>query len=116
MPVAEAKAKTATTTAKFPATEVERRIREFLAEEGAMQATLHGAAVSPIGTAAAVGPQPVIDSLVVVSLLVELEPMVGFELPEDLVRAGGYDSIEQVVQHLLPQVQKRWNKKHEEKK
>jgi hypothetical protein len=42
--------------------------------------------------------------------------MVGFELPEDLVRAGGYDSIEQVVQHLLPQVQKRWNKKHEEKK
>lgn len=114
MPVAEAKAKP--TTAPFPATDVEQRIRDFLAEEGAMQAALHGAAVSPTTTGGAVGPQPLIDSLVVVSLLIELEPMVGFELPEDLVRAGGYDSVEQVVQHLVPQVLKRWDKNQKEKK
>jgi len=114
MPVAATKAKP--TTAPFPAANVEQRIRDFLAEEGAMQATLHGASVASSGTGGTVGPQPVIDSLVVVSLLIELEPIVGCELPEDLVRAGGYETVEEVVQHLMPQVQKRWDKNRKEKK
>jgi acyl carrier protein len=40
-----------------------------------MQAVPHG-----------VGPQPVVDSLVIVELLLELETQVPFELPESLVQ------------------------------
>ena len=97
-------AKTATPVA-FPAQALEASIREFLAEEGAMQGVLHGS----------IGPQPVIDSLVVVDLLLELETHVPFELPDSLVQAGGYDSVDEVVQNLLPKVQQRWNQHHKEK-
>lgn len=78
-----------------------------------MQAVLHGgvAASGPVG----IGPQPVIDSLVVVEVLLELETQVPFELPESLVQAGGYDSVDEVVQHLMPKLQKRWSEHHKEK-
>jgi hypothetical protein len=101
-----------TVQAAFPAQVLETSIREFLAEEGAMQAVLHG---NNAPVVAGIGPQPVIDSLVVVEILLELETKVPFDLPESLVRAGGYDSVDEVVQHLIPQVEKRWIKYHKEK-
>jgi hypothetical protein len=110
---------TTTTTGKpatavaFPAKAIEASIRGFLAQEGAMQAVLHGgsAPTAPTG----IGPQPMIDSLVVVEVLLELETQVPFELPESLVQAGGYDSVDEVVQHLMPKLQKRWSEHHKEK-
>jgi len=93
------------TLAAFPAKAIEASIRGFLAQQGAMQAVLHGG----------IGPQPVIDSLVVVEVLLELETQVPFELPDSLVRAGGYDSVDEVVQHLMPELQKRWSEHHKEK-
>jgi acyl carrier protein len=110
-PVTTAKPKTAPT---FPAAEIEDCISDFLADEGAIQADLHGSSGPKMGLASSVGPQPVIDSLVVVEVLLEVEPKVPFELPESLVRAGGYDSIDEVVQHLMPRLEKRWRKYHEE--
>ncbi len=109
---------TTTTTAKpatavaFPAQTIEASIRGFLAQEGAMQAVLHGGAA---GAPAGIGPQPSIDSLVVVDVLLELETQVPFELPESLVQAGGYDSVDEVVQNLMPKLQKRWSEHHKEK-
>lgn len=103
------------TTPAFPTKEIEARIRDFLAEEGATQAVLHGDGAPVAGSGASIGPQPVIDSLVVVGILVEVEAKVPFALPDSLVRAGGYDSVDEVVQHLMPQLQKRWRKHHEEK-
>jgi hypothetical protein len=100
------------TQAAFPTQALETAIREFLTEEGAMQAVLHGKSAQVVG---GIGPQPVIDSLVVVEILLELETQVPFDLPESLVRAGGYDSVDEVVQHLIPQVEKRWIKYHKEK-
>jgi len=96
----------------FPNKTLETSIRKFLAEEGAMQAVLHGNSTQVVG---GIGPQPVIDSLVVVEVLLELETHVPFDLPESLVRAGGYDTIDEVVQHLIPQIEKRWIKYHKEK-
>jgi acyl carrier protein len=98
----------------FPAQAIEASIRTFLAEEGEMQAVLHGGNAVEQGVRA-IGPQPVIDSLVVVEVLLELETQVPFELPESLVRAGGYDSVDEVVQHLLPKIQQRWNQHYKEK-
>lgn len=99
---------------KFPVKEIESSIRDFLAHEGAMQAVLHGKSTTGAGSGS-IGPQPVIDSLVVVEVLIELEALVPFALPDSLVRAGGYDSVDEVVQHLLPKVERRWTEHQKEK-
>ena len=97
-------------TPAFPAADIESCIRDFLAQEGSMQASLRGAASLANGLDGKVGPQPVIDSLVVVELLVEIEPKVPFELPDSLVQAGGYGGVNEVVQELIPLIQERWRK------
>jgi hypothetical protein len=48
---------------------------------------------------------------VVVSILCAIEPIVGFELPESVVRSGGYVSVESALSNLLPQIEKLWIKK-----
>jgi hypothetical protein len=52
-----------------------------------------------------------VDSLVVVSILCAVEPIVGFELPDSVVRAGGYVSVESALGHLLPRIEKEWMKR-----
>jgi hypothetical protein len=52
-----------------------------------------------------------VDSLVVVSILCAVEPIVGFELPDSVVRAGGYASVESALGHLLPRIEKEWMKR-----
>lgn len=52
-----------------------------------------------------------VDSLLVVSILCAVEPIVGFELPEGVVRAGGYTSVDNAIEHLLPRLEKEWTKK-----
>lgn len=52
-----------------------------------------------------------VDSLVVVSILCNVEPILGFELPDSVVRAGGYTSVEVALVHLLPRIEKEWMKK-----
>jgi acyl carrier protein len=51
-----------------------------------------------------------VDSLIVVSILCAVESIVGFELPNTVVRAGGYVSVESALQCLLPQVEEQWIK------
>jgi hypothetical protein len=51
------------------------------------------------------------DSLVVVSILCTVEPIVGLELPDSVVRAGGYASIESALAHLLPRIEAQWARK-----
>ncbi len=110
--VTVAEPKTATA---FPAAEIEACIRGFLAEEATMQAALHGSGEAGTEKGATFGPQPVIDSLVVVEVLMELEAKVPFPLPESLIRAGGYDNVDEVVADLVPRLERRWRKHHGEK-
>ena len=104
------------TASAFPVEDIEACIREYVAEGGATQAVLRGDGAQSAGYGANIGPQLVIDSLVIAVSLVEVEAKVPFVLPDNLVQAGGYDSVDKVVQHLMPQLQKRWRKHHEEKK
>jgi len=53
-----------------------------------------------------------LDSLSVVDVLCAVEPVIGFELRESLVRTGGYGSIEAAMDHLLPRLEATWTKKH----
>lgn len=52
-----------------------------------------------------------IDSLIVVESLIKVEPILGFELKDDVVREGGYDSVEKAMKHLLPRIETEWTKR-----
>lgn len=53
-----------------------------------------------------------LDSLSVVDVLCAVEPVIGFELKDSLVRTGGYPSIEAAMDHLLPRLEAVWKKHH----
>ena len=56
-------------------------------------------------------PHPYVSTLLdVVSLLCDIEPIIGFELKDHLVRAGGYNSVNQAMEHLMPRIEKAWDK------
>jgi acyl carrier protein len=49
-----------------------------------------------------------VDSLVVVSILCAVEPTLGFELSESVVRTGGYSSVRSAVDQLIPRIEAQW--------
>jgi hypothetical protein len=53
-----------------------------------------------------------LDSLSVVDILCAVEPIIGFQLKDGVVRTGGYSSIEAAIDHLMPRIEKAWAKKH----
>ncbi|MGH7206327.1 MAG: hypothetical protein ACREI2_08990 [Nitrospiraceae bacterium] len=83
----------------FPERAVEDCLRDCLAEEAKDQ-TIMGITRDPL--------MPVIDSLVVVEILVAVETIIGGELPESLVKKGGYHSINETVEDLLPKIKRHW--------
>lgn len=96
--------------AAFPAAKVEACLRSELLEAAAMEAELHGAAW-PADAAAKGSASVHIDSLVVVDILCAVEPVLGYELREGVVRAGGYWSVDQAIGHLMPQIEQDWRKR-----
>ena len=100
----------AVTIAPFPSAAVEARLRDELVEAVKIEASIRGMAL-PAAPADIVKVSVRVDSLVVVSILCAVEPIVGFELPESVVRAGGYTSVESALGQLLPRLEKEWMKK-----
>ena len=52
-----------------------------------------------------------LDSLIVVEITCALEPILGFG-PKNIVRTGGYDSIGEALDHMVPRIEAAWRKKH----
>lgn len=99
-----------TKTAPFPVAAVEAKLRDELVEAVKVEASIRGVALPSVP--AEIAKMAVhVDSLVVVSILCAIEPIVGFELPESVVRAGGYTSVESALGQLLPRLEKEWTKK-----
>jgi acyl carrier protein len=96
-------------TTAFSRTAVEAKLRDALLESANSDASLKGIALpsDAIGQAAA---SVRLDSLDVVNLLCDIEPIVGFELKDSLVRAGGYNSVNQAMDHLMPRIELAWEK------
>jgi hypothetical protein len=96
--------------APFPVAAVEACLRAELIEAIKAEASIKGISLpaAPVQIAKAAFQ---VDSLVVVSILCAVEPIVGFELPESVVRAGGYVSVESALGHLLPRIEKQWIKR-----
>lgn len=51
-----------------------------------------------------------IDSLLAIEILLVVEDVVGFELPSSVVKAGGYESVDNAIELLLPKIEKQWKK------
>jgi hypothetical protein len=97
------------TTIAFPKAAVEAKLRDALLASANSEALLKGIKLPsdlPGQAAASVR----LDSLDVVSLLCDIEPIVGFELKDHLVRAGGYNSVNQAMEHLMPRIETAWEK------
>jgi hypothetical protein len=95
---------------KFPAAAVEACLRAELIEAVRIDASIRSISLSS-------APEQVaraaieIDSVVVVEILCAVDPIVGFELPDSVVRAGGYTSVESAVGQLLPRIERLWTKR-----
>jgi acyl carrier protein len=96
-------------TVTFPKAGVEAKLRDALMESAKSDTSLKGIQF-PIDTVGQAAALVHLDSLDVVSLLCDIEPLVGFELKDSLVQAGGYNSINRAIEHLMPRIEKAWEK------
>lgn len=93
----------------FPVAEVAACLRDELIEAVKEDAAIKGIAL-PAQMEDLLSLPTQVDSLVVVAILCAIEPIVGFELSESLVRTGGYRSVVTALDHLLPRIEKEWLK------
>ncbi len=96
-------------TQTFPASSVEATLRADLVDTIKNQAAMRGIAL-PSSVSAISSMTIHVDSLVAVSILCNVEPTIGFELPDKVVKSGGYSSVDEAIQHLLPKIESRWKK------
>jgi hypothetical protein len=95
----------------FPAAALEACLRDELIHIVQSSAELHGQVLPSAPAAIVTAPYP-IDSLDVVGILCKLDELVGFDLPHGVVRAGGYEAIDQAIHDLMPRIEKVWVKRN----
>jgi acyl carrier protein len=78
-------------TMSFPAQQIERCIRDLLADQGGSQSILRTTSAC----------EPEIDSLVVVEIICAIEEIVGVSLPSSFCPRGGYEDVEACVAGLM---------------
>ena len=101
--------KPASTGTAFPKAEVEAKLKEVLLGAAQSDASLKGITL-PSDTQGQAATAMHLDSLDVVSLLCDVEPIVNCKLKDSLVRSGGYSSVNQAMEHLMPRIEKAWDK------
>lgn len=90
---------------QFPVEEIKLVFQEFLASKSSVQAVLNENFNTNSNSNITIFPQPEIDSLSVAELFDLLETIVGFELPLSLIKAGGYDDGEDLLNDILPNLE-----------
>jgi hypothetical protein len=96
--------------AVFPKGDVVAALTAELIDVARSEAQVRGIALPPDAPKVIKAAVP-LDSLSVVDTLCALEPVVGFELRDQIVRTGGYDSIEAALDHLVPRIERAWIRK-----
>jgi hypothetical protein len=93
----------------FPSKEVEAKLRASLADLVKANAALYDTTLPSDLPGLYAAPNQ-IDSLDVVDILCEVDGIVGFKLKDSVVKAGGYESIDQAIGHLMPRIKAAWEK------
>jgi len=91
----------------FPAAAIAACLAQELIEAVKATAAVKGLALPTAPLDVAKMPFEV-DSLVVVSILCAVEPILGVELSEQVVRTGGYSSVQSAIDHLMPCIAAQW--------
>ncbi len=95
---------TVDTAAAFPSADVKRCLREELqkiADEGSV--------LRPEW-------EPLLDSKRVVGIVVVLEDLLSIKIPPDkLVRKGGYNSVDDAIDHMLGPLERLWAERSKQK-
>lgn len=94
----------------FPKAEVEAWLTAELIEAAKIEAEIREIDI-PATPAEQRAMEITIDSLIVVELLITVEPILGFELKDGVVREGGYVSVDKALEHLLPRIETEWTKR-----
>jgi len=89
-----------TTNPSFPARDIERCIRDALADQASAQGALRPRPASAC--------EPEIDSLVVVEIICAIEEILGVSLPASFAPRGGYDDAETCVADLMAETRAVW--------
>lgn len=99
----------ATSTTSFPATRVAAVLHEEFVSAVAVEAELLEVLLPEESNDIAQMPFD-IDSLLAIEILLAVEDLVGIELPSSVVKAGGYGSVDNAIETLLPKIEKHWKK------
>ncbi len=100
----------ATPLAAFPKAAVQACLSKELVAAVQSIAAVKGIKL-PTATSAVAGAAIDVDSLVVVSILCAVEPIVGMELPDSVVCSGGYSSVQSAIDHLVLCIEAHWASK-----
>ena len=95
---------------EFPKAKVIAALTAELIECARAEAQVRGIAL-PTETPKIIRAAVPMDSLSVVDTLCAVEPVIGFELRESMVQTGGYASIEEALEHLVPKIERMWIRK-----
>jgi hypothetical protein len=98
-------------THTFPKAALELVLRDELMLAAEVEASMHGIQLPTSPGVAALAPIPM-DSLVVVGILCAVEPILGFAPADVTVRTGGYNSVQDALDHLMPRLERQWRSKH----
>ena len=93
----------------FPRADIEACLRDELSRIAKEDAALTGR-ILPTEASALSHTSMQLDSLRVVSILCRLDELLGFEVKDRVVQHGGYASIDGALRHLLPGIQKEWER------
>lgn len=93
---------------EFPVEQFRSTVRQFFEDKTKVQSKL--SETPNIVTF----PKTEIDSLVMVDLLIELGSVLGCTLPDSPNKTGGYESVQQLQDDLLPKLEKIWQENFEE--
>lgn len=93
----------------YPAKAVEETLRDELIKSVRAEASRRGAAL-PTSDDDLVVASIEIDSLIAVEALCMLDELLPFEVGEEVVRAGGYQSVSEAIEHVVGRVEEEWAK------
>ncbi len=97
-------------TVAFPKAAVVKALVDELIQAAQAEAQIRGIALPPENPKIIQAPVP-LDSLSVVDTLCAVEQVLNIELRESIVRTGGYNSIEDAIENLIPKIERVWIRK-----
>jgi hypothetical protein len=100
------------TAPSFPADAVRDCLRDELIAAVKAEARRRGSPL--VGNASQLGKMAIeIDSLTVVETLCALDDVLPFQVDESVVRAGGYESIDEASTHVVGRIEAKWKQHHQ---